>query len=868
MADAVNDGAGAVRLAAAWAVLGKHPGRSMGYEVLAGSLPGDRAQRYLWSATTGTPDARDPAGGLPWRVFLCGADNEAGSVCAVVDTTWDGAKDGTGAASYTWRLLLLEWRPASRAGLTWTSLDRAVSRAEHAAGRADVTVDAVRTTATELADTVDELGFPWAAGVAALLLDGRQVVITPPSGGVLPDVGERVRILDAVCSLLPYGCRVWLSGATWTGKAEHQLRLVLGAYARTGQQQATLRTGRPPAPQGDAARTYLAELLRVRAKRESTAEVVAHLLAATGALPLGEPDEAVRILRELDLLDSVLSAVRQGRGQVDDVRRLLELHAATTLPEQPLRVLMVFLAQCALRMDQGAARELLTRHWTPLVPEFLAADVVARPASKETFALARRYLDLLHGPVGPGPEAFDRLFTALVTTPGYDPSWVGSLAYMVENEFGYTSEVADRILVGTREAGQAWLDGLLKNRSRDFRPLARLVALTATPGAGRGPGWLRFAGVLTGHFGPADADEADAADFAAGHEDAWRIALESARDRGQPGVVGPLWPVLRQAVLGGGQREVLRLLDAVAPPGTPGLPPEAAADADLLGILARPGGADAPSGPSMPRLRRLTAQGAVLDAYTTAVVRRAEGDPGLRDRVIGALLGAEPDPGHCWAVLTRWMRQRPSTEAVVQAELARRLTSADYSRWLDLDLSEDLMDGLDRGGLGWLRPVRRLRRALNDRVELTEVSRIIAEACPGRSIPDPLLDEIASFMSRLGPPFAFRLTTELDRQRQGLGIAVYEVLGRSARHRALREQLIRFSTQEEIRHHRIIGALSAVPPAPYGDRPHADPRTAPMPPSPPPQVPAPSGYPPVSPPYEEESRSWGLFDKVRHWGRS
>ncbi|MFD7616387.1 hypothetical protein [Streptomyces sp. NPDC059802] len=807
----VNEDRGPDGLAAEWAVLGKHPGRSMGYEVLDGSLPESRAQRYLWSATTGTPDAREPAGALPWRVFLSGADGEAGSVCAVVDTSWDGAKDGTGRPSYTWRLLLLEWRAASRAGVTWTALDRAVSRARSGSARFDAAPAAVRATAAELADAVDRLGFEWAAGMAALLLEGEQLVITAPPGGTLPDLDERVRTLDAVCSLLPYGCRAWLSGATWTGKVEHDLRLVFAASARSGQQEVPLGTGRPPTPRSGTADRYRTELLRLRAKRGSTADVVAHLLAATAALPPGDAAEAVRVLQELDMLDSVLNDIRHGRGRVDDVQRLLELHSVASLDEGQLKTVVVFLADCALRPGAGAAQALLTRHWTPRVPDLLAAHVVARASSKQTLTQAKEYLTLLLGLEEAHPGSFDRLFTALAATPGYDPAWVGSLVYMVEREFGHDCEAVDRVLLDSREAGLAWLGVLFEARTRDLRPLSRLVALAAETHADHRPGWLRFAGLLTGEFGAAEVVATDAAEFAAGHRDAWRIALETARDHGRPDVIGPMWTVLRQLVRSGGHDRMLAVLDDVAPPGATEVPPQTAADADLLRVSAPIGGVGGRLAPTMGRLRQLGADDPGLDAYTAAVVRRTEAEPELKDRVVEALLGDEPDPGTaCWAVLSRWMRQRPSIEPAVRAGLTRRLTSAARARWINLDLPEDLVDGLvHRDGLAWLRPVRQLRAAAADRAPLNELGRIVAGACPHRVFSPQLLDEVALLVRHHGSGFAFGLTTELDSQVHGLGLALYRALGGSRQYQDVREGLIRHSLQQESRHRVILTALGA-----------------------------------------------------------
>lgn len=879
----MNENRGPDGLAAEWAVLGKHPGRSMGYEVLDGSLPGNRAQRYLWSATTGTPDAREPAGALPWRVFLSGADGEAGSVCAVVDTSWDGAKDGTGRPSYTWRLLLLEWWAASRAGVTWTALDRAVSRARSGSARFDAAPAGVRATAVELADTVDRLGFEWAAGMAALLLEGGQLVITAPPGGTLPGLDERVRTLDAICSLLPYGCRAWLSGATWTGKAEHDLRLVFAASARSGQQEAPLGTGRPPTPRSQTADRYRTELLRLRTKRGSTADVVAHLLAATAALPPGDAAEAVRVLQELDMLDSVLSEIRHGRGRVDDVQRLLELHSVESLDEEQLGTVVVFLADCALRPGAGAAQALLTRHWMPRVPDLLAAHVVAhvvaRASSTQTLTQAKEYLTLLLGLEEAHPGSFDRLFTALATTPGYDPAWVGSLVYTVEWEFGHDCEAVDRVLLDSREAGLAWLGMLFEAWTRDLRPLSRLVALAAETHVDQRPGWLRFAGLLTGEFGAAEVVATDAAEFAAGHRDAWRIALETARDHGRPDVIGPMWTVLRQLVRSGGHDRMLAVLDDVAPPGATEVPPETAADADLLRVSAPIGGVGGRLAPTMRRLRRLGADDPGLDAYTTAVVRRTEAEPELKDRVVEALLGDEPDPGSAsWAVLSRWMRQRPSIEPAVRAGLTWRLTSAAHARWIDLDLPEDLVDGLvHRDGLAWLRPVRQLRAAAADEAPLNELGRIVAGACPHRTFSPQLLDEVALLVRRHGSEFAFGLTTELDSQVHGLGLALYRALGGSRQYQDVREGLIRHSLQQESRHRVLLTALGAagtipsagtVPSAGVGGGAGAWTGAGPAAPSPEPEPPAHTGTArpvplPTAADYPPKGRRSGFLPRFR-----
>ncbi|MEV7027845.1 hypothetical protein [Kitasatospora sp. NPDC093558] len=231
-------------VAAHWAVLGKHAGRAMGYELLAASLDEDRARRYLWGAQTGTPEVRRPdaTGGLPWHVFLSGVEGERTAACALIEQSWDGTSDGTGAPIITSRLLLVEWAQGAAHSVTWSALadaSAAVRRPAPEEGparplRLDLSGLSVSATAAELAAVIDEVGFEWTACVAALLTDGHRITITA-DGRSLPTPGQRVRIVDAIAALLPYGCRHWLSGASWTGDSDHKVQLTFAESARTGR---------------------------------------------------------------------------------------------------------------------------------------------------------------------------------------------------------------------------------------------------------------------------------------------------------------------------------------------------------------------------------------------------------------------------------------------------------------------------------------------------------------------------------------------------------------------------------------------------------------------------------------------------------
>ncbi|MCM2430829.1 hypothetical protein [Streptomyces sp. RKAG337] len=855
-------------LPADWAVLGKHQGHSMGYEMLGGSLPKVRAERYLFGAATGTPDDRDPVGALPWRVFLGTVPDESVPVCAVAEMTWDGTRDATGAASYSWSLMLLEWQQAGTAGLTWTGLDRGAARVRSPERSDDrVPFEAARADAAQLAATVEELDFGWAAGVAALLLDGRRVVITVPPGGPVPDTDRRVQILDAVCALLPYGCRAWLSGATWTGRSEHQLRLVFAPAARAGQMEVALGSGLPPEPQGDTARAYLTELWRMRQKQEPTVAMVEHLLAATTVVPVQEAAQALHLLREMDLLSSVVSDIKQGRGNLRDVVRLLHLHRMESLGEHHQAVLVSFLFRLVPGPDGGQARELLEQHWLRSTPRLLAGDVIALGATSDSFARAKSHLGVLREFEARHPGLFDELFTALVTAPGQDPVWVGELAYFVERKHAHTSAVADRIVLDRSDVGHAWLASLMEP-GRDRSPLARIVASAIAADLDRWPGWLRFAAVITGRLAPDQAIEADAADFTSAHAKGtgWRVALEIAAENRQPATVGLLWPALREVPRSDHRRELSALLNAVASPDATESMPRAAADADLLDVLVRAHDSSRTIAP-LPRLARLTGQ-EVLDGYADAVVRRIDADPVLKDLAIETLLGDAPGDAR-WTVLQRLMRRLRSTESTVLDGLVTRLTRDTYEPWLDLDLTDGTLRSLERRpGLDWLRPVRDVRLALRNGQSYPHWCGIVTAAYGERGFSRQLLHEVASAVERYGPLFAFYASVELEKQRTTLGIELYRALHRSGRYTALVRQMHGFSTGQVHRHQQLLAALGT-PPQPSAqptggssqDRPPVagapqPPYQQPFAPTP---VPVPEGGPAVSDDQDHQGRSgWHL----------
>ncbi|MET9037704.1 hypothetical protein [Streptomyces mirabilis] len=803
----MNEGLGEERLTAHWAVLGKHPGQTMGYEVLRSSLPGDRASTYLWKASaTGAPGGRDPQGELPWRVFLGRTDTHPEPVCACVETTWDGATDGTGAPSYTWRLTLLEWPEVGRAALTWSGIDRALLSDPPAlpGGVVPMTVAVPGTHPAELAELVDRLGFEWAAGVAALLLADRQVAITPGPGESLPDVSDRVRVLDAVCSLLPYACRAWLSAATWTGQAQHDLRLFFASAARTGQSTAVLGGGPPGEPQDEAARAYLHRLRRLRAKTGDTTAIVEYLLTATEPVTAPRPEAAHRVLREADLLDTVIEEIRSGRGEVEDVGRVLERYPAASLDERRLAVLTFFLVTSA-RQGNRAAGSLLAEHWTERTGYLLVREVLAAGTPAESFERAKRYLGIIHTAVeAHRPGSFDEVFDALVEATEPTPEWTGTLIYMADNEWGRSTGGADRLLVRDSAVGKAWRKCLLEHTDRSLAPLHRLVQRARDDTAADAtPGWLRFAAVLLGDSQDL-ATSTDAADFAEAVRGGWRISLEIAQVQRRPQVLGLMWPGLwRIGRTEQGLREAVERLVPVEEPMPSG---GVAADADLFCTAVRGGARQ-----GMPRLEGLTAEGE-LEEYGTVLCRRIQSDGELRRLAVEALLGGQLSQG-TWMVIGQLNHALPDTFLPeLCGELHRRLTGR--GRPLnDLEVPEYLMEELTkRYDLGWLRPVHAFRKAVKRQAPYRELARIVLEAQGQARVPAPLLDAIATWTLEEGPHALEQVTLNMDGLTAGWpGLGLYAAVAHGDRHGELRDVLVQYSEAQQARHEWILTELQRRP---------------------------------------------------------
>ncbi|MCX4750121.1 hypothetical protein OG455_32180 [Kitasatospora sp. NBC_01287] len=818
-----------------WAVLGKRPGEAMGYEVLGGSLPSERAGRWLWGAQTGTPSVRQHAGPgeLPWRVFLSGVDGEASAACAMVEHDWDGSLDGTGAPIITSRLLLLDWAQASGAGLTWSTLGDAADAVPWPRHQQNtpLSLPLVPASAEALATAVTDLGFDWAATVAALLLGGHLVVVTP-AGRPLPPPDERVRLVDAIAALLPYGCRRWLSAATWSGAAEHQLTLSFAESARSAQTEVRYGEAVPASLAEAGAGQYLGELRRLRHKGFSTTDLVRHLLAAREPLRWRDSAGAFRALREVDLLDSVVAEVRAGGGRVEDVGRALALPRPAVLDPGRASVLLRFLCRAATPGaapattggEDGRAAELLGRHWREELPRWVAADVLAEAATTADHDRALACLTLMRTLRGPGSPAFTGLLDALLDStangaPGErHDAWRGALAWRAQRAFGAEATSADRSLVEHPEVGRAWARTALDHGPFDPDALSRLLVQAQHLPLRQSTGWLRYAAYLSALPGAGDPSPGDAEDFArTGGGQRWRQILALAAANRRPAVLQSLWPMFWEvAVSSQGQLLAVQLaqLDgpvrAAAPHGDEaGL----SADLDLIRLVADRRRAGAP----LAALGRRLAHPDPLDEdwtdrYARALEQRLALLPDeIPAAVVDALLGDRPDPGR-WRVLERILARQVRTEAALVRALARRLQTGDR-RWLTPAVPRGALAALAAlPDLHWIAAATTLTGLLHGEPDPRRLGEALATAAGSGPLPSALTEEVLPVLARWPAAQLDRLAQELWHRSPHLATQLYQHIADRTDTAPLRAELVRYSERELQRLDRALWALG------YGTR--------------------------------------------------
>jgi hypothetical protein len=330
-----------VPIHADWAVWGKRAGTHDDYSVLSSSDGGvSPAEFYhlLKHFTPGNPTAEERApGALPWVVL---------SRFAVADRLYLGIsvqrstpdRDGVGRPISRTSFFCVQYAELSRTPVSYLGLYEAVARVIDQDLLAPSTPAPLQLQVPPLdpeglAREVRTFHAPSVAAIAAKLLCG-PITITGPD---LPGARERLRFFDAVAALLPYGCRPYLTAATWSdGGAGDRFRIVFADRAPDEVSRVPWR-GMPRPAASEPERGYLSRLERVTRRAEASddgdvagpdrlAALIGDLADEEARKPgkFEEPEHALAILSRSFVVEEVEEVMNAGRSVADDViRRLL-----------------------------------------------------------------------------------------------------------------------------------------------------------------------------------------------------------------------------------------------------------------------------------------------------------------------------------------------------------------------------------------------------------------------------------------------------------------------------------------------------------------------------------------------------------------
>lgn len=557
------------RVPAAWALLGKTPGKADDYGVLAaGPFPLDGLADRAWACVPSTPQlggAPGP-GRLPWAAFTPRlAGGQPWLAVTAVDATED--RDAVGRTIAAIRHVEIPFAGLARDRVGYQTLYRAIPavstmKTRDPAEPLELKVDGPDDTAARA--LADHGCFDRAAALAALLLDG-DVVITLGDQDLVP-LTDRLAEFDRVLALLPFGMRAGITLASWhDGTHTTAFRLAFGKFATRGQLTAGPGDSVSLPDRGPGA-DYLRELLAVREEQPDVTELVEHLGRHRRPLGLAPADvtEAIDILRSLRAPGLVVDAARNGKPSIERVANVLRYSAG--------------------RLDR-AALDVLETHL--LARGDSAARVVHDNWSRRSATLAGR-LALGELAAGRGQEV-ERLYGYADKHREVDTFLAAAAEGRTHEETEVPSRVVARLLRAFGRPIRGHLTGL--RQAVLERPALARWLLRSSPGGSKNPGgwlgwldpaaagapgWLRQYAVLQappdvplpwpGDGSIADADPGDDADLVL-------IAALAVRETSFARLTGPWWPFL------------LDLARTPLPPTRPDEPDADPSRADLESLL-------------------------------------------------------------------------------------------------------------------------------------------------------------------------------------------------------------------------------------------------------------------------------------------
>lgn len=570
--------AGDGQVKAGWALWSKARGSRVDYSVLGCSpevFSRTDFAKIITRFGAGTPDTSATGPGeLPWvTVSWVGVDDGLLGL-AITDKT--PHVDGTGRPITQTSYFCVPYPSLADGQVSYTALYDAVAGIQLAPeDGASMWLTLPATPVAEAARRVEEADDRIAGTAAALLLRG-PVSVVQADGSTLR---QRVEFIDAVASMLPYGLRAKLAAATWSDSGtRHRLRLAFASRPRDDAAAVTWRQGGEVSGD-DTARAYYSQLRQLRSgagydRKFDLATVVEHLAGAVDAQKFEQPQEALRILRRLDLPDRVLRAFRDD-APVDlaELRAVYQLGHLEVLGDDERADLLTALSRMGQSEDWPTVRRSLEevrdlRKLCEVLTEF--GRRILWTATPDT-AVLRECLTLAAARAAEAVD--DHVLAGLVRSPqprGSQPQATQAAADLLASTVLANDRARDnypvtRQSVAASPAAMAEYLAALAGSGREAVDLLRWLAPQASS-----PLLVNLFGTALG-LRKTEVTEADLAKLAQESIDCVRalLAAASAADRLETVLPGfTLWMASRADLSTGEQRywsEHLRGLTAITP---------------------------------------------------------------------------------------------------------------------------------------------------------------------------------------------------------------------------------------------------------------------------------------------------------------
>lgn len=203
---------------------------------------------------------------------------------------------------------------------------------------------------------IQDYGFEFCAHVVALLLQSSVVIMK----GQGLSVDARLSFMDAVVSLLPYGCRADLGVSTWMSSTTDKIHIGFSDVVLPNQTRVGWRASADARPElSGAAGQYYKHLVSIWERAGRCADsLIAGLAKEKQQLSLSDTASLLKTLREFDLENIVAEENSKRRANGDDIRRVLRLNSLGLDKETVIQLVSTVLREP--RLDD---MDILRRHW-------------------------------------------------------------------------------------------------------------------------------------------------------------------------------------------------------------------------------------------------------------------------------------------------------------------------------------------------------------------------------------------------------------------------------------------------------------------------------------------------------------------------